>query len=93
MNSFTRVLRLTLRYKWNLAGLFTCSLMVALFWGGNLGAVYPVVEVAFQGKSLQQWVDTEIEKAEKTTREVQQQIDDLKQKRAVAGAEEAARGR
>ena len=36
-------------------------MMVALFWGANIGAVYPFVEVVFQGKTLHNWVDEQIE--------------------------------
>ena len=53
MKNFARVIRLALRYRLTLAGLFFSSLMVALFWGGNIGGLYPIVEVAIRGKSLQ----------------------------------------
>lgn len=74
MNSFTRVLRSTLRYRWNLAGLLVSSLLIALFWGGNLGAVYPIVKVAFQGNSLHEWNADEIDRSETTIQQLHQQI-------------------
>ena len=40
-------------------------MIVAVFWGGNIGAVYPIVEVVFEGESPQQWVDRQISDAQK----------------------------
>ncbi len=34
--------------------------MVAVLWGGNIGAVYPMVEISFKGESLPQWADRQI---------------------------------
>lgn len=47
MNNFCRVLRLALRNRFTAAGIFLCSLLVALLWGANIGTIYPVVEVVF----------------------------------------------
>jgi len=33
---------------------------VAVFWVANIGAVYPIVEVIFEDKSMQQWIDQRI---------------------------------
>lgn len=60
MKNFGRVLRLSLAYHWTLAGIVATSLSVALLWGGNIGVVYPFIEVIISGKSLQQWVDAKI---------------------------------
>ena len=38
MKNYVRVLKLALRFRFTLAGLFFSSLLVALFWGGNIGA-------------------------------------------------------
>ena len=78
MSNFRRALKLTLRYRFTLVGVVLCSLMIAAFWGGNIGAMYPIVEVAIRGKPLQDWVDEEIVKAEKKTAELQGQIDHLR---------------
>ena len=60
MKNFGRALRLALHYRWTFAGSVVCALMIAVLWGGNIGTVYPIVEVAFQGQSLHQWVDVRI---------------------------------
>ncbi len=57
---------MTLKYRWSLLGSFGCSLLVAILWGANLGAVYPFVEIVLQNKTLPQWAEQRIE--ESTTR-------------------------
>ncbi|HEX4149700.1 MAG TPA: ABC transporter transmembrane domain-containing protein, partial [Pirellulales bacterium] len=63
MNNFGRALRLALRYRWTFAASVGCALMIAVLWGGNIGTVYPVVEVAFQGQSLHVWTDVRLRDA------------------------------
>jgi len=64
MNNFARTLHLALRYRWTVAASVLCSLIVAVIWGGNIGALYPLVSVCFQGHSLRQWVDESIKKTQ-----------------------------
>lgn len=64
MKSFFRAIRLALAYRLLVASSVVCSLMVALLWGGNIGAIYPFVEVAFKNQSLQNWVDLQIADAQ-----------------------------
>jgi ATP-binding cassette subfamily B protein/subfamily B ATP-binding cassette protein MsbA len=63
MKNLGRALRMTLKYRWSLVTSFVCSLMVALLWSANLGAVYPFVEVVLTGHSLHDWVEAETEKS------------------------------
>ncbi|MCA9185802.1 MAG: ABC transporter ATP-binding protein [Pirellulaceae bacterium] len=60
MNQFSTALRQAFRYRLALAGVLVSSLAVAVFWGANLGSVYPIVEVVLKGKSLPEWVDESI---------------------------------
>ena len=48
------------KYKWSLINSVVCSCMVALFWGANLGAVYPFIEVVLHNKSLHDWADEKV---------------------------------
>ena len=82
MKNFARVLQLALRYRLTLVGLFFCSLAVALFWGGNIGGVYPIVEVAIRGKPLQAWADDQITQAQTKSAELRVEIQRLE--RAIA---------
>lgn len=60
MNNFVRSLKLALRYRAMLFGSVLSALMVAVLWGGNIGAIYPLVEICFEGQSLPDWADRQI---------------------------------
>jgi len=66
MKNFSRVVRLAFRYRLTFVFSVLCALGVAFLWGANIGAVYPFVEVAFRGESLQTWVKDEIAKSQQT---------------------------
>ena len=68
---------MTLKYRFSLLASFVCSLMVALLWSANLGAVYPFVEVVLTGHSLHDWVEQEADKSEKLIADREQTIADL----------------
>jgi ATP-binding cassette subfamily B protein/subfamily B ATP-binding cassette protein MsbA len=70
MKSFARAIGLAIRYRPTLLGVIFTSLAVGILWGANIGAVYPFVEVVFEGQSLQQWVDREIEASDKRATEL-----------------------
>ena len=57
MNNFGRALRLALRYRLTLAGAIVSALAVALLWGGNITAIYPVVEVVLSADRESQHAD------------------------------------
>ncbi|HKD37150.1 MAG TPA: ABC transporter ATP-binding protein [Pirellulales bacterium] len=78
MKNFSRVLRLALRHRWNVAGAMLSALVVALLWGLNIGALYPVFQVVFSGQSLQAWIDAEIKSSEGRVAALQSEIAALK---------------
>ncbi len=61
MKNLSRALRMALKYRWSLIWAFICSILVAVFWGANLGAVYPFVEVVLKDKSLPEWATQRLE--------------------------------
>ena len=63
MKNFGRVLRMTLRYRGTFLAATVCALLVGVLWGGNIGTVYPFIEVAFRGESLEGWVTAKIQEA------------------------------
>lgn len=77
MTNFLRVVRLSLRYRLTVIGAIVCALAVGVLWGGNIGTVFPFVEVVFRGKSLQEWVDSEIVKAEDKISEIDAELSEL----------------
>jgi ATP-binding cassette, subfamily B, bacterial MsbA len=74
MNNFARTLRLCLRYRRIVIVTALSSLIVAVLWGGNIGAMYPVVEVTLQGQSLGHWVNEQIAQSERNCADFAQQI-------------------
>jgi ATP-binding cassette subfamily B protein/subfamily B ATP-binding cassette protein MsbA len=68
---------MALKYRISIIGSVFCSLMVALLWGANIGALYPFVEVVFAGESLHHYVENRIEKANQAIDENKKQIDGL----------------
>ena len=63
MKNFLRVVAMALRRRFVFAGALACSLIVALLWGGNLGLVKPLVEVAFSGKTPHRWAHDEVQRS------------------------------
>lgn len=60
MKDFARVLRLAARRRATLIGCLATSLLVALLWGLNIGTLYPMVEIVFQGNGVPQHVDAKL---------------------------------
>ncbi len=77
MKSFGRVVRLALQYRFSFIAAVGCALMVGLFWGANISAVYPLVELVFQEEpqSLNDWVDAQIAECRTNQAETQATID------------------
>lgn len=90
MNNFGRALRLAVRYPYTLAASVACALAVALFWGGNISAVYPLVEVTTKGRSLQDWAQESIADAAQQEAAHQRQVAQLELALASAPEEKRA---
>jgi ATP-binding cassette subfamily B protein/subfamily B ATP-binding cassette protein MsbA len=58
-------------------GTVFCSLAVALFWGGNIGALYPVLQIALNNRSLQEWIDDQISDCRQRITDLQNEIGSL----------------
>ncbi len=85
MKNFARALRESLCY-WKTLGLATlCSLFMAALWGGNIGALFPVIQVTLGEESLQHWVATKIADSEREISELSAEITVLKQTLESAG--------
>jgi ATP-binding cassette subfamily B protein/subfamily B ATP-binding cassette protein MsbA len=91
MGHFGRALRLALPYRWTLAASFGCSVMVAVLWGGNISAIFPVVEVVLKGQSLHEWVDEQIVASDRAAVGFGRQIAETQAALAAAGREDQRR--
>lgn len=72
-----------MRFRWTVFCTFLCSGLVAVLWGSNIGALYPVIQVAFQGRSLQSWVQEEIDEAQERIEDSETKLQSLQQASVV----------
>ena len=79
MNSFGRALKLALAHRVNVLGCVLTSLAVAVLWGGNLTAVFPVVDVIMNDHSLPEWIDEKIAESDNEVAENQRWLAQLDQ--------------
>lgn len=84
MQDFIRVLRIAMRQRLAVAGVIISSLVIAAFWGINIGAIYPLVEVVFRGDSLPEYVDQRIAKSREQIGVHDRKIEEYKAKLATA---------
>jgi ATP-binding cassette, subfamily B, bacterial MsbA len=78
MNQFGRALKLSINHRLNVAGCILSSLIVAVLWGGNLTAVYPLVNVIMNDHSLPDWIDEKIAESDKEVADNTRWLDVLK---------------
>lgn len=64
--NFVRVVRMAIRYRWTFAASLISAMAVAVLWGGNVGAVYPFVEVGLLNQSPQMMIQTRIDQSQRT---------------------------
>jgi subfamily B ATP-binding cassette protein MsbA len=57
MKNFRRIVALSFRHRFTVVASLVCSLAVAVLWGGNITAIYPVVDVIMNNKSVPQYLD------------------------------------
>jgi ATP-binding cassette subfamily B protein/subfamily B ATP-binding cassette protein MsbA len=79
MHSFSRALKLALAHRVNVVGCVLTACAVALLWGGNLTAVYPVVQVIMNDQSLPQWVDEALAESKREVDDNRRWLAQLKQ--------------
>jgi ATP-binding cassette, subfamily B, bacterial MsbA len=79
MNHFGRALKMAFRHRWNVIGCILTSLAVALLWGGNLTAVWPVVDVIMNDSSLPEWVDQQVAASDREAADAKHWLAELQQ--------------
>jgi subfamily B ATP-binding cassette protein MsbA len=80
MNNFYRVIAISFRHKFTVAASLFCSLAVAVLWGGNITAIFPVVDIIMLNKSIPQYLD---ESSAELDTQIASLDADLKQKAAA----------
>ena len=74
MIHFWKAIKLSLRYKWSIAGAVFCSMMIGLLWGATISTVFPFVEIVFQGQTIETWVEREIDEAKDKIAKLDEEI-------------------
>ena len=82
MKHFLQILLLSLRYKWSILASVVVAFCIAFLWGASISTVYPLVEVVFEGKTIQSWMEDAITDAENRSDRLRIEIVDLQGKRA-----------
>jgi ATP-binding cassette, subfamily B, bacterial MsbA len=89
MNNFYRVVAISFRHKFTVAASLFCSLAVAVLWGGNITAIFPIVDIIMLNKSIPQYVDETCVEFEAEIASLTKDID--KRTAALPKADEAKR--
>ncbi len=65
-----------------------CSVGVATLWGANIAALFPILEVTLQGKSLQVWNIERMAQAKLTIEDHQKRVDELTEEMKTTAEED-----
>lgn len=77
MHNFLRIVKIAFTHKWTIFLSFICALGIGLMWGGNIAPIYPFIEVLVKGRSMHQWIDSEIETCNESIANIQGKISAL----------------
>src|SRR5262245_42103436 len=87
MKNFLRVVQLTLRRRYTFAAAVACSVGVALFWGGNLALIKPVIELVFTHQKPHAVADQKVADAKAKVAATDQELADVAAELAAAPAD------
>ncbi|MDO4586586.1 MAG: ABC transporter ATP-binding protein [Planctomycetia bacterium] len=65
MKNIWRSIKVTFKYKCNIAIIIISAFLLALCWGANISAVYPLIQINFQGKTFSQYWNDQLEAKER----------------------------
>ena len=77
MKNLARLVRFAWPYRARFGLSLACAALVALFWGANLGAVYPLLQILFDDKNCQAWVAERVEEIETEIKADQARIEEV----------------
>jgi ATP-binding cassette, subfamily B, bacterial MsbA len=77
MKNFARLVRFAWPYRVRFGLSLACAALVAVFWGGNIGAVYPLLQILIRSENCQQWIDEKIESTSVEAQSLQARLDEL----------------
>src|SRR5688500_10268603 len=74
MRNFLRVMRLVFRRRVTFGLIVISSLVVALFWGTNLGLITPIVDITFSGKTPHRWANDQVQEATRSVTDLERRV-------------------
>jgi len=77
MNNFGRALKIAMAHRVNMVACIVTSCIIAVLWGGNLTAVFPVVDVIMNDQSLPEWIDQKIAESDREVAESERWLGQL----------------
>ena len=80
MKNLGRAIKQALRQRFTIIGIVLSSFAIALFWGANIGAVYPFVEVIIQNKSMHDWARERIADSSAKCNQIEAKVKNLNKK-------------
>ncbi|MDO5567357.1 MAG: ABC transporter transmembrane domain-containing protein, partial [Planctomycetia bacterium] len=84
MQYLWRALKSTFEYKFTIFASFFCAVVLALCWGGNITAVYPLVQISFQGETVPEWLGKKIAEKNDNIQAVQTQVVEIEKQLSAA---------
>ena len=91
MHNFLRIVKIAFTYKWTILLSIICAAGIGLMWGGNIAPVYPFIEVLVKGRSMHQWIDSEIETCNESIAKIQGKITALEEQKDAQNNKEIKR--
>ncbi|QDV68263.1 Lipid A export ATP-binding/permease protein MsbA [Rosistilla carotiformis] len=88
MRNFCRILRISFRQRLAIAGVVLSSAFVALLWGLNIGTLYPMIEIVFEGDGVSSYVEKEQAKLVTEISQIQADLQQLADERGLATTDE-----
>lgn len=77
MKNFRRAIRDSWHFWPSIVLATVCSVGVAALWGGNIGALWPVIELTLRGESSQSWFESEIQQLDEKIVQAQTRLNAL----------------
>ncbi len=77
MKNFARLVRFAWPYRVRFGLSLACAVAVAVFWGGNIGLVYPLLQVLIRSENCQHWVEEKIDATHAESQVLRARLDEL----------------
>lgn len=78
MKNFFRLLKFSWPYRSRFFLSLVCSGMVALMWGANISAVFPLLKILFYSQNAQVWVSDQIRESDFQAKVFQARLDEIR---------------